>query len=225
MVSVKHNNDTVHSKISLVQLSADSIGIMWQCQLPATANPFIRIQRYFNAVSIKRNIEQVLNNFQSFVEKDENIYGMKILKASIKDSFLISEKKLFKQPPTMDEVYALINDLKEYATKNNCIQTNAPMLNILNDSGEYRVMVALPVDKKVAPQSAISWIKMVKGNYMIAHVQGGLGTVQNALQQMQNYFSDYNKTSMAIPFQYLVTDRIKERDTTKWITEIYAPVL
>jgi hypothetical protein len=42
---------------------------------------------------------------------------------------------------------------------------------------------------------------------------------------MQLYFDDYDKTSMAITFQYLVTDRIKEADTAKWITEIYAPVL
>jgi len=56
-------------------------------------------------------------------------------------------------------------------------------------------------------------------------VRGGQGTVENALEQMQLYFDDYDKTSMAITFQYLVTDRIKESDTTKWITEIYAPVL
>jgi hypothetical protein len=29
---------------------------------------------------------------------------------------------------------------------------------------------------------------------------------------------------MAIPFQSLVTDRSKQPDTTKWITNIYTPV-
>jgi hypothetical protein len=30
---------------------------------------------------------------------------------------------------------------------------------------------------------------------------------------------------MAIPFQSLITDRVKEPDTAKWITKLYAPVL
>ena len=99
------------------------------------------------------------------------------------------------------------------------------MLNILHDSDKYRVMVALPINKIVSVQEPISFIQMTRGNFMITKVQGGLATVQNALQQMQLYFDDYDKTPMAITFQYLVTDRIKEIDTTKWVTEIYAPVL
>ncbi len=225
LVSIQHKNKTISSKISLLQLPMDSVGIMWQCSLQTSANPVEKIKQYFEAVSIKKNMKDALNCFKAFVEKDENIYGMKILESSIKDSFLISEKREFAQQPTMNEVYTLINDLKQYAAQNNCMQTNPPMLNILTDSDKYRVMVALPVNKPILTKPPVSLIKMVKGNFMIAQVHGGLRSVQNALQQMQLYFSDYNKTSMAIPFQYLVTDRLKEADTTKWITEIYAPVL
>jgi hypothetical protein len=41
---------------------------------------------------------------------------------------------------------------------------------------------------------------------------------------MQQYFADYKRVAMAIPFEYLVTDRETETDTTKWVTRIYAPV-
>jgi hypothetical protein len=36
--------------------------------------------------------------------------------------------------------------------------------------------------------------------------------------------SDYQQTAMAIPFESLVTDRSREPDTLKWITNIYVPV-
>jgi hypothetical protein len=211
--------------MSLLQFETDSIAIMWQCDLQTTMNPFEKIKQYFEAVNTKKSMEEVLSSLKAFVEKDENIYGLKISETSVRDSFLISKKQLFTQQPTMQDIYNLINDLKIYAAKNNCVQTDAPMLNILQDSDKYRVMVALPVNKEITVQPPVSFVKMVNGNFMTTYVQGGLMTVQNALQQMQLYFSDYDKTPMAITFQYLVTDRIKETDTTKWITEIYAPVL
>ena len=68
--------------------------------------------------------------------------------------------------------------------------------------------------------------KMVHGNFFSGNgYKGGISTVNEALNQMQLLFSGLRyKTSMAIPFQYIITDRITEPDTTKWITKIYAPV-
>ena len=225
LILIEHKNKTIDGKITVLQLAADSVAIILQTSLTISSNPFERIEQYFEAVSVKKNIEQVLASLKSFVEKDENIYGMKISETTTKDSFLISKKQFFAYQPSMNDVYKLIDDLKEYALKNNCQQIDAPMMNIFHDSNTYRVMVALPINKPVIAQPPVSYIKMTNGNFMKTRVQGGLGTVQNAIQQMQLYFQDYNKTSMAITFQYLVTDRIKESDTTKWITEIYAPVM
>jgi hypothetical protein len=225
LISIEHQNKTVATKMSLLQFETDSIAVMWQCDLHATINPFQRVNQYFEAVNTKKNMEKVLGDLKAFIEKDENIYGFKISETTVRDSLLISKKQLFTQQPTMQDVYNLIDDLKLYAAKNNCIQTDAPMLNILHDSDRYRVMVALPINKEIITLPPISFVKMVTGNFMATQAKGGLLTVQNALQQMQLYFSDYDKTPMAITFQYLVTDRIKETDTTKWITEIYAPVL
>jgi hypothetical protein len=35
---------------------------------------------------------------------------------------------------------------------------------------------------------------------------------------------DYGKSVVAIPFQYLVTDRLAEKDSSKWVTKIYQPI-
>jgi len=225
LISIQHENNKTDGKLTILQLAPDSIVITLQTSLNTAANPFSRIHQYFEAVSLKKNIEKVLASLKAFVQKDENIYGIKISETTTRDSFLISKKQMFTHQPSMADVYTLINDLKQYASKNNCEQVNAPMLNILEDSNKYRVMVALPINKAITTQPPVSFIKMTRGKFMTTRVQGGLMTVQNALQQMQLYFDDYDKTSMAITFQYLVTDRTKEADTTKWITEIYAPVL
>jgi hypothetical protein len=225
LISIQHANKSFNSKINILQLKTDSIVIMWQCALQTTVNPLEKIQLYYEAKNLKKNLTAVLKHLTSFISEDENIYGIKILETTTKDSFLITTKQMFIQQPTTSDVYNLIDDLKKFAANNNCTETDSPMLNILQDSSKYRVMVALPINKEIQTYTPISFVKMTNGNFMFTRVQGGLATVQNALQQMQLYFNDYDKTSMAITFQYLVTDRIKEADTTKWITEIYAPVL
>ncbi len=65
---------------------------------------------------------------------------------------------------------------------------------------------------------------MINGSFMVTEVQGGETKVQKSLEQLELYAADYKKTQMAIPFQYLVTDRIREPDSSKWITRIYLPV-
>ncbi|MEP6464858.1 MAG: hypothetical protein ABJB05_01070 [Parafilimonas sp.] len=225
LVSIGKDDNNLSSNISILQLETDSIVIMWQSSLQTTNNPFEKIHQYFAAVDVKKNMTEILEHLKVFVEKDENIYGIKIVKGTVKDTSLITTKQMFAIQPTMNDVYRMIGILKDYAHKNNCRQTDVPMLNILHDSDKYRVMVGLPINKEVPASSTVSYVKMTNGNFMVTQVQGGSATVQNALNELQLYFSDYNKTSMAITFQYLVTDRIEQTDTTKWITKVYAPVL
>jgi hypothetical protein len=65
---------------------------------------------------------------------------------------------------------------------------------------------------------------MVPGRFLKTEVTGGPYIIEHAHKMMQQYFEDYKRTSMAIPFEYLVTDRSKEPDTAKWVTRIYGPV-
>jgi hypothetical protein len=58
----------------------------------------------------------------------------------------------------------------------------------------------------------------------MTEVRGGDYTVNQALEHLQEYMNDYQRATMAIPFQSWVTDRSAEKDTTKWVTKIYYPV-
>ena len=65
---------------------------------------------------------------------------------------------------------------------------------------------------------------MVKGNFMISEVVGGDYSVNKASKSLQQYFTDFHLTSMAMSFTMLVTDRILQPDSSKWITKLYQPV-
>ncbi len=127
--------------------------------------------------------------------------------------------------PSTNDIYSLVNKLNDYAIKSGALITGNPMYNVTPvEKDTVRLMVALPVNKSLLQTSSISAVKMVPGNFLATQVSGGEGTVRNALATMQNFITDNSKTSMAIPFSYLITNRVDEPDTSKWVTKIYMPV-
>jgi hypothetical protein len=52
-----------------------------------------------------------------------------------------------------------------------------------------------------------------------------MGAVDKGMQQLEYYLNEHRLRPPALPFQSLVTDRLVERDTTKWITRLYYPVI
>src|SRR5206468_2086028 len=103
--------------------------------------------------------------------------------------------------------------------------TGNPMYNVTAlEKDTVRLMVALPVNKFLPQTNSVIPVKMVQGNFLATQVTGGEYTVRNALATIQNFMADNNKTPMAIPFSYLITNRVDEPDTSKWVTKIYMPV-
>jgi hypothetical protein len=226
-IEIKHNNTGFASEMNLVSLPNDSSAIKWHYKTATSLNPFKRIRAYREAVSIKKNMQVVLRRVQTYLSKSENVYGIVLKESSTTDTALIAIKTEEPYYPKTSSVYRLIKKLNQFCnSREACSVTGNPMLNITQLSpSAYRIMVALPVNRfmDVARDSVFS-IRMIPGKFLVTEVKGGTATINEALRQIDFYFQDYRRTSMAIPFQYLLTDREKEPDTSKWVTKIYAPV-
>lgn len=121
----------------------------------------------------------------------------------------------------------MIEKLKNYLHEKGAKAESFPMLNVQYiDTKNYVVQVALPVDKKIIEGSNISLKWMVKGsNVLTGEVIGGIKNIADSMKEFDKYISDYQRSVIAMPFQLLITDRLKEPDTTKWITRLYYPVV
>jgi hypothetical protein len=203
----------------------DSTILKWDCSLRAGWNPIDRVKQYQKAKRVKENMEGILYGLRSFIENNVNVYGVAIRQTSTTDSFLVGTKAVFASLPTTADVYALLGTLQKYLAEEKAKETGYPMLNITDlKQGQYQVMVAIPEDKELKATADIFTRKLTPGRYLTAEVRGGGATVTRAITQMQEYMTDYQRASMAIPFQSLITDRSKEADTTKWVTRIFYPV-
>ena len=225
-IDISNRNMKVNSTLLLLPLTQDSIVLNWNYKVAASTNALIRLQQYQQAVHTKKNMTAVLTNIASFLNKNENIYGFPITQTSTNDTSLISTKSVLNAYPSTGQIYSSIEKLKTFAKDNGAAETGFPMMNVTQINKQfYMLMTALPTDKMLSANGDIAYKHMVPGRFLTMTVVGGNETVNYAYYQMQQYIQDYNRTSMAIPFLYLITDRSKETDTSKWVTKLYFPVM
>lgn len=226
-ISINHNKTTYPATIRLLSLGADSTLLQLSTAIDAGSNPFIKVKKYIEARRLKDNIDAVIQSYRSFMQKQENVYGIKLQQEKVKDTILVSIRITTTAYPSTNEVYALIAKLKNHIHGSGAKETNYPMLHVEVIPGEkrYETMVAIPVDKLLEGTGDYKPKKMVDGKIITAEIRGGIHTIEEGILQMENYIDEHKKVSPAIPFQSLVTDRLKEKDTSNWITKIYYPIL
>lgn len=224
-ISIQHDEQQVASKLAIIPLGLDSTGIEWKYSVITSANPFKRFTQYLKAKEIKKNMDEVLSNLRLFLAEKGNIYGIQIERTSLKDTLFITTKSILKDYPTTPDIYNLIKKIQLFAAKQSIKQTGSPIFNITEtDSKQFQLMAAIPADKSLPDVDGFAFKKMIKGSFMVSEVVGGEYTVAKASKSLQQYFTDYKKTSMALNFTMLITDRMYQPDTTKWITRLYQPV-
>jgi hypothetical protein len=225
-VTIRTPDGDLQSRISIVAAgdNIDSTILKWDCTLDAGLNPIHRVRQYQTAKRVKDNMEGILIGLRSFIENKTNVYGVSIHEGSTTDSFLVGIKSVYHDLPATADIYTLVNSLKKFITRSGARETSHPMLNVTSVPEGYRVSLAIPEDKNLRVTGNMFTQKLVPGKYLITDVSGGEYAVKTALAGLQNYVTDYQRTSMAISFQSLVTDRSVEQDTTKWVTRIYYPV-
>lgn len=222
---ISNRRDSIKAYFQVYRLKPDSTIFQWNFTYNYSSNPITRIQQYFRLYNLKADLRNFITAVKPYFENETNIYGMKIEQQTVKDSSYISTKQRFDHYPTTDNIYQLVNALKNYIQEKKGEQTNPPMMNVFPvTSTNYEVMVAIPTKWDLPEEGNFKLKKMVLGNILVGEVRGGLSTVMNAEKQLANYVYDYGKTSPAIPFQSLVTDRLIETDSSKWITRLNYPI-
>lgn len=224
-IDVTSKNSSQKTNLNLIKINVDSTAVVWTTQLQAGVNPIKRVVNYNAAVKIRENMSRILSHLHLFLQDKENVYRFDFHRSMSKDSTLVAIKKTTSQIPSTAEIYELIANLKEYIIRNEAKENNFPMLNVRKISDtNFETMVAIPINKALKGNGLIFFSRFVPWYVLTAEVRGGDKTVNEALDQMSLYITDYGKTQMAIPFQSLVTDRMTEPDTLKWVTNIYTPV-
>lgn len=221
-----NKTDTLISYASINVLGKDSSFISWNFSLETAIGPVKKIKQYLESRRLKKTISSILTSLYSFISRSENIYGVSIKREKIKDSVLIAVKKEYRFYPGVHEIYSNIKLLRQYIYDQHATETNPPICNItLKDSSVYSLIVAIPVSRSIN-ESGEKKIKnlLYNGNILATEIRGGDYTINKTLEAMHNYIDDHELVTAALPYQTLITEREKIKDTSKWETRICYPI-
>jgi ribosomal protein L30/L7E len=222
---VYHDKDSVSGLLQFIYFGTDSTQLKWTSVCSFSKNPLKRISQKKDVKTINDASINLVNEMKNYFAVASDVYGMKITEEKVKDSTMIAFKQTFDHYPTTEEIYGMIRSVQKYVKEKGGIETNYPMLNVHKEGpSRYETMVAVPTNKDLPANGKFELKKMVLGNILEAQVTGGTERVKEGEKELANYVDDHQKISPAIPFQSLVTDRISEPDSTKWITRLYYPI-
>lgn len=224
-VRISDNGKLLNSQLLLLPLGTDSLAIEWRTNFPTDKSLFTKLSQFKKSHALRKDMFAILSSLKSFLEKNENLYSTQIEETQVKDSVILVTNTITDHYPSPEEVYIMVNLLKNYIHNESSHETNYPMLNVDSSNGRFRTMVGIPVDKiPPVPNNNIVIKRMVLGKILVTEVRGGPYTIKKALQQLDQYMTDYKRKSPAIPYESLITNRLKESDTSKWVTKLYYPV-
>lgn len=226
-ITIRHNNLDTKSSLTFIPLTIDSTKLDWEIQMPTSLNPIKRLQTYLFTRSLQKDIPILLSNIKQYYTSNASIYYLDIRREIVDDSTMISTFDSTIGYPSTEKIYSLIYKLSAYIGSQQAIATDSPMLNIFSrDNRTFFTRVAFPTNKTLPSKGDIVFRKMLYGgNILTALIKGPPNKTDSAIGTMENYLSDYELVSPAIPFYSLVTNRLAETDSTKWTTKIYYPVM
>lgn len=226
-ITIKHSNLDTKSSLTFIPVTTDSTKLDWEIQMPTSLNPIKRLQTYLFTRSLQKDIPGLLTNIKKYYSSTANLYDLDIRREIVDDSTMISTFDSTRGYPSTEKIYSLIDKLRDYIGSQQALVTDSPMLNTFSKNNNiYFTRVAFPTNKTLPSKGNIAFRKMLYGgNILTAVITGPPNKADSAIGIIENYLSDHELSSPAIPFYSLVTNRLAEKDSTKWITKIYYPVM
>jgi len=223
--TIFNGTDSMKAQFRFTYFGMDTTLFQWNMSSSFSTNPLTRVNQYFLFNKFKSTVENLLGDTKKYFENQQNIYGMKVVQQTVTGASYISTKKTFTTYPTTQEIYDMINLLQSYTAKKGGEVTGEPMLHVEQEgTSVYIAMVAMPTKNDLPSEADFQLKKMILGNILMGEIKGGIYTITTGEKELANYVIDYKKLSPAVGFQSLVTNRLLEADTAKWITRLYYPI-
>lgn len=215
------------AQLVIEETTPDSSRFIIQTAAVLPLHPIHRIKQFFAVKQLQQQVGALLASLKKKYDGEELVYGLKVEMNRVKDSAMISTRTMLNHYPSVKEIYEMADAIQTYIKANGGKASNPPMLHVYKEgANQYLVMVAVPTQTQVPGNETFLQKRMLANGYiLVSEVTGGNTAIKQGEAAMKQYVMDHQKSSPAIPFQMLLTDRRAEPDTSKWKTRLYYPVM
>ncbi len=227
LVGIRQPLFNAPSQIVLVADSTHQTQVQWSAAISASLNPLMRVRQYFAAQALAGDLQTLLHAMQGWYSDTTHLYDLAIRRERVDDSLLVFIQDSATVYPTVQKIYSMVDELRAYILRQGAQVTDSPMLNVYStDSTWFLTRVALPTNKRLEGNARIRFKWMLGGgNILEADVTGDDHAAKRAMESVEKYMQDHNLQAPAIPFFSLLSNRLAEKDSTRWKTRIYYPVM
>lgn len=188
-------------------------------------SPIARVQYYIFSKKIQYKLDRVIEAAGAYYNYSKGIYGFDIVETRVKDSSLVAIDQTLKDTPSIVQIYQMVDQLEQEISAQNGKAKGAPMVNITRmDKDAVYTQVAIPLERDITVHAGFTIKKMVLGNLLSVDVQGDQAKVHQAFEATKQYIIDKQKSSPAIPFVIYNTNRLLEKDPSRWKSTINYPI-
>jgi hypothetical protein len=186
--------------------------------------PWQRVANYFLAQSINTELTDLINKARAYYTPTIGNYGFEIKEEKIKDSILVSTEKYYTDTPTIAQVYGMLDQLKQYVVSKKGVLHGDPMVYIARDAKRVYLQVAYLLEKEI-PTTLLFDVRKIKVKNLVAiNVKGNAQLAYKAKYEAENYIHDQSKFAPIMPYIIYNTNRLIEKDSSKWISTIFYPI-
>lgn len=122
-----------------------------------------------------------------------------------------------------DELFNELGNL----VKSQGLQVSSPAFSICYDysNGFVDIEAGLPVSGSPVPEGRVNVIQTYKGKTVTMNHYGTYGNLHESWNLLEEYVKENNLKILSYPFEVYVIGPFQERDSSKWLTKIYFPIL
>jgi len=172
--------------------------------------------KIFGSNSIIKNAEESLKNLKEYFADTKRMYGYQMEVEEVKDTAFVFTSKVVAKINKKEAFKELFQSLINYATEKDLGYTGTRIFytsSYGDDSIHLFTSIGITNSKDVPLEGQFSLKKMpYKGKLLTAYYQGGFDNINNAINALGQFKSDYGMTSMAIPFAKLISEGIYFED-------------
>jgi hypothetical protein len=223
---IKIDDIELNSQLIYATTGEGMCEVTWLTEKQSSLNPFERIAEFVKIKRHAKSMDTILAGFKKFMQNEINVYGMAIKISHVKNPIVLATTAHLNDYPAPETIYSMAISLRKQIKAQDALPLDSPMMNVHPDENDgYLIMVAIPINKIIKPGNGMVLNKLVKNaNILEAEVKGGKNSIMNAFTQLKNYQKDHRLISPAMPYELLITNRLAEKDTAKWVTRVFWPI-
>jgi effector-binding domain-containing protein len=188
--------------------------------------------KYFNLFMDKMigpDFESGLKDLKALAEAEAAkipppvVYDIK--ETEVKEQIICAYHRLTTPQTISADIGKSFGIIGEFTKKNKLTQAG-PVLTIYHSYAPDKIDMecGVPVNKRVNGVGEVECYPMPATNTAMLNYYGAYDKMEGAHGAIKKWIKDNNKKMKGDPWEVYVTDPMNEKDTAKWLTEIYYPI-